>query len=68
MRVTRRNDATRADFLEAVRIEHAAIVDAIAAGDPALARRRAVQHMRGGDRRMRSAEPIMAATKRSTRR
>ena len=67
MRVTRRNDATRADFVEAVRVEHAAIVDAIAAGDAALARRRAIQHMRRGDRRMRTAEPIVA-TKRSTRR
>jgi len=67
MRVTRRNDATRADFVEAVRVEHAAIVEAIAAGDSALARRRAVQHMRGGDRRMRHAEPIVTL-KRSTRR
>lgn len=58
MRVTRRNDATRADFVEAVRLEHAAIVDAIAAGNAGLARRRAVQHMRGGDRRMRTAAPI----------
>ena len=58
MRVTRRNDATRADFVEAVRHEHAAIVDAIAAGNAGLARRRAVQHMRGGDRRMRTAAPI----------
>ena len=58
MRVTRHNDATRADFVEAVRIEHSAIVDAIAAGDAALARRRAVQHMRGGDRRMRTAAPL----------
>ena len=66
MRVTRRNDASRADFVEAVRIEHAAIVDAIAAGDAALARRRALQHMRGGDRRMRSAEPI-TVTKRTRR-
>ena len=54
MRVTRRNDATRSDFVEAVRSEHAAIVEAIAAGDPALARKRAVQHMRGGDDRMRA--------------
>jgi GntR family transcriptional repressor for pyruvate dehydrogenase complex len=67
MRVTRRNDATRADFVEAVRVEHAAIVEAIAAGDAALARRRAVQHMRGGDRRLRHAEPIVT-TKRSIRR
>ncbi len=67
MRVTRRNDATRAEFVEAVRAEHAAIVAAIAAGDAALARRRALQHMRGGDRRMRSAAPIVART-RSARR
>ena len=61
MRVTRRNDATRADFVEAVRIEHRAIVDAVATGEPALARRRALQHMRGGDRRMRTAAPISPA-------
>jgi GntR family transcriptional repressor for pyruvate dehydrogenase complex len=60
MRVTRRNDASRADFIEAVRVEHAAIVDAIDAGDPALARRRAVPHMRGGDRRLRTAGPLLA--------
>jgi GntR family transcriptional repressor for pyruvate dehydrogenase complex len=60
MRVTRRNDATRADFIEAVRVEHTAIVDAIAAGDPALARRRAIQHMQGGDRRLLSAGPLLA--------
>ena len=58
MRVTRRNDALRADFVEAVRREHGAIVEAIAAGNAALARRRAMQHMRGGDRRMRTAAPI----------
>jgi GntR family transcriptional repressor for pyruvate dehydrogenase complex len=63
MRVTRRNDATRADFVDAVRAEHAAIVEAIAAGDAALARRRALQHMRGGDRRMRSAAPVGAKTR-----
>src|SRR5664279_4739557 len=45
MRVTRRNDATRADFVEAVRSEHRGIVDAVAAGDSSLARRRAIQHM-----------------------
>jgi len=60
MRVTRRNDATRAEFIEAVRIEHAAIVDAIAAGDAALARRRAIQHMRNGDRRLLGAGPLRA--------
>jgi GntR family transcriptional regulator, transcriptional repressor for pyruvate dehydrogenase complex len=63
MRVTRRNDALRADFVEAVRREHGAIVEAIAAGDAALARRRAMQHMRGGDRRMRTAAPITPAAR-----
>ncbi len=67
MRVTRRNDATRAEFVEAVRMEHAAIVDAIAAGDAAAARRCAIQHMRRGDRRMRTAEPIVALTRRTRR-
>lgn len=61
MRVTRRNDATRSDFVEAVRLEHRAIVDAIDAGDAAMARRRAIQHMRGGDRRMRTAAPLAAS-------
>lgn len=69
MRVTRRNDATRADFVEAVRLEHRAIVDAIAAGDAPLARRRATQHMRGGDRRMRTATPLpLTTTTRTPRR
>jgi GntR family transcriptional repressor for pyruvate dehydrogenase complex len=67
MRVTRHNDAMRADFVEAVRVEHAAIVDAIASGDVALARRRAVQHMRRGDRRMRTAAPLVAVAARSPR-
>src|SRR5664279_6483625 len=67
MRVTRRNDARRADFVEAVRLEHRAIVDAIAAGDAMLARRRAVQHMRGGDRRMRTAAPIATPSRNGRR-
>ncbi|HZV92011.1 MAG TPA: FCD domain-containing protein [Caldimonas sp.] len=67
MRVTRRNDLTRPDFVEAVRKEHRAIVDAVALGDPALARRRALQHMRGGDRRMRTAAPISSTAKAARR-
>ena len=67
MRVTRRNDARRADFVEAVRLEHRAIVDAIAAGDATLARRRAVQHMRGGDLRMRTAAPIATPSRNGRR-
>lgn len=67
MRVTRRNDATRSEFIEAVRNEHRAIVDAIAAGNAGLARRRAVQHMRGGDRRMRTAAPLTSDTRATKR-
>jgi GntR family transcriptional repressor for pyruvate dehydrogenase complex len=67
MRVTRRNDARRDDFVDAVRNEHGAIVEAIAAGDAALARRRAIQHMRGGDRRMRTAAPLIPATEATKR-
>lgn len=55
MRVTRRNEASRDDFAEAVRQEHRLIVEAIAAGNPALARRRATEHMRRGDRRLHTA-------------
>lgn len=46
MRVTRGNEARRADFAQAVRAEHHALVEAIAAGDAAAARRAAVTHMR----------------------
>lgn len=52
MRVTRGNEARRLDFMEQVRAEHQAIVDAVAARQPQLARRRAVQHMQRGDRRL----------------
>lgn len=67
MRVTRRSDAKRADYVAMVRREHMAIVDAIALGDPALARRRALQHMRGGDRRLQSAVAVPAAPPRPPR-
>ena len=52
MRVTRANEARRLDFAAAVRAEHAAIVDAIAAGDPLAARQAAAAHMRQGARRL----------------
>ena len=55
MRVTRGNEARRPDFMEDVRAEHRAIVDAVAARQPSLARRRAVEHMRRGDRRLQIA-------------
>jgi len=52
MRVTRGNEARRLDFMEAVRVEHGAIVEAIAARDPALARRRAREHMAHSEQRL----------------
>jgi GntR family transcriptional repressor for pyruvate dehydrogenase complex len=45
MRVTRGNEARHRDFADAVRAEHHALVDAIAAGDATAARRAAVRHM-----------------------
>lgn len=61
MRVTRANEARRLDFMEQVRCEHRAIVDAVAAGKPYLARRRAIEHMQRGDRRLRLAGLIPTA-------
>jgi GntR family transcriptional repressor for pyruvate dehydrogenase complex len=52
MRVTRGNEARRADFMEAVRLEHRAIVEAIAAGDARAARRAATSHMVHSQRRL----------------
>lgn len=52
MRVTRANEARRLDFMEAVRSEHRAIYDAIAARDSAGARKRALEHLANGRRRL----------------
>ena len=52
MRITRGNEARRLDFMEAVRHEHRAIVDAIAARDPVLARRRAREHLQHSEQRL----------------
>jgi GntR family transcriptional repressor for pyruvate dehydrogenase complex len=45
MRITRGNESRRQDFMDAVRQEHKAIVDAIAARDPRAARRAATTHL-----------------------
>src|SRR5258706_4707749 len=55
MRVTRGNEARRADFMEAVRNEHRSIVEAIAARDPKAARKRALEHMTQGEQRLQAA-------------
>jgi GntR family transcriptional repressor for pyruvate dehydrogenase complex len=52
MRITRGNEARRQDFMDAVRIEHRAIVEAIARRDAAEARRRATEHMVRGEQRL----------------
>jgi GntR family transcriptional repressor for pyruvate dehydrogenase complex len=52
MRITRGNEARRGDFMAAVRQEHQAIVEAIAARDPVAARRRAREHMVHSERRL----------------
>jgi len=55
MRVTRANEARRSDFMDAVRDEHRAIFDAIASGNAAAARRKALRHMLQGERRLKDA-------------
>ena len=52
MRITRGNEARRRDFMEAVQLEHQAIVDAIAARDAALARRCAREHLVHSEQRL----------------
>ena len=52
MRVTKGNEARRDDFMQQVRHEHLAIIDAIAARDPDAARRAAVNHLLHGEWRL----------------
>jgi len=56
-RVTRANEARRADFAAQVAREHARIVKAIEAGDPARAREAARSHMDNAIRRIEQADP-----------
>jgi GntR family transcriptional repressor for pyruvate dehydrogenase complex len=52
IRISRGNEARRLDFMEAVRLEHVDIVDAIAAGDPVRARQAACEHLLRGEQRL----------------
>ena len=61
MRITRAIEARRTDFFEAVRKEHRSIVDAIAAGDAAAARRAALRHLAQGAARLQSSGVLSAA-------
>jgi len=56
-RVTRANEARRADFARQVRDEHEAITRAIEKGDPLLARQAATCHMDNAIERIRHADP-----------
>jgi len=56
-RVTRANEARRADFAHQVSEEHAAIVRAIDAGDATRARQAAARHMNNAIRRIEQADP-----------
>ncbi|BDB29636.1 GntR family transcriptional regulator [Cupriavidus sp. TA19] len=56
-RVTRANEATRADFAQQVRDEHAAIVRAIESGDVVAARFAAAAHMANAAERIGRAAP-----------
>lgn len=53
--VTRRNEALREDFSRQVREEHAAIADAIRAGDAVAARNAAQTHLINAARRLAEA-------------
>jgi GntR family transcriptional repressor for pyruvate dehydrogenase complex len=52
MRITRGNEARRVDFMQAVQHEHHAMLEAIAARDPAAARRCALAHILQGEQRL----------------
>lgn len=67
MRITRGNEARRLDFMEAVRVEHLAIVDAIAAGDPVRARLVAREHLLHSERRLIEGGVISGARRRTPR-
>ncbi len=60
MRVTRGNEARHHEFMDAVRAEHHAIVEAIAAHDEAAARKAATEHMRHAARRLEAGGVIAA--------
>lgn len=67
MRVTRGNEARRQDFMDAVRCEHRAIVDAIAARDAQAARRCATEHLLRGAKRLEEGGVIAVPSMRRRR-
>jgi GntR family transcriptional repressor for pyruvate dehydrogenase complex len=67
MRITRGHEARRHDFMEAVRQEHRAIVDAIAAHDGRAARRAATRHLLRSQRRLEQGGVITPRRKKPLR-
>ncbi|WP_298827936.1 FadR/GntR family transcriptional regulator [uncultured Piscinibacter sp.] len=67
MRITRGNEARRKDFMQQVRDEHHAIVDAIAKRDAAAARRCATQHILHGERRLELGGVLPRSTRKPSR-
>lgn len=65
IRVTRSNEARRADFSSEVRREHTAIAEAIAAGDPVAARQAALAHIDNVAVRIRKADPAFWAAQKT---
>ena len=63
MRVTRANEATRADMTQAVRREHRSLADAIEAGDVVAARFAGSQHMINAAQRIGQADPAFWTAK-----
>jgi GntR family transcriptional regulator, transcriptional repressor for pyruvate dehydrogenase complex len=60
MTVTKGYESMRADFMEQVRREHRAILDAVAAGNEKGARRAATQHHLNGEKRLVTSGAIKA--------
>ena len=67
MRITRSNEARRQDFMNEVRVEHRAIVEAIAARDAAGARRRVLEHLTRSEQRLVEGGVLAGQRKRSNR-
>lgn len=57
-RVTRANEARRADFAHQVQLEHQAIIEAITQGDAAKARKAAARHMDNAIKRIEQADSV----------
>ena len=56
-RVTRANEARRADFARQVQLEHLVIIEAITLGDATKARKAAARHMDNAIKRIEQADP-----------